>query len=197
MSPDQAGERPGDRHDLFGPLERSGAVRGVALVVLAVVIGLVLMPSATRGAPVSVTSNPPASLASGTAATTTTTVARAATTTTTTGPVRIPFGTIRVLVANGTNTTGAAGSVTSFLAGKGFSTLKAVNALTTVHATQLYVPNGATTAATEVAAVLGVPASAVQPASSPAPVSSVTGADVVVIVGPDILPRSTGTTTTG
>jgi hypothetical protein len=98
-----------------------------------------------------------------------------------------------VLVANGTNSNGAAGAVSSFLSGKGFATLKAVNALTTVRATQIYPINNAVAAAQEVAAALGLSSSAVQPNSTPVPVSSTTGATVVVIVGPDILSRSSST----
>ncbi len=199
------GTPPGpDDAELFGPLERSGAARGWLHVIVAVVLGALLMPSATRpslapAAPAAVSS----ASGGGTAASTTTTVPPATTTTTAaattttapraTAPASIPASQIRVLVANGTNTNGAAAAVTSFLSGKGFSMLKAANALTTVAATQIYPIKAAVTAAEEVAAALGLSSSAVQPNSTPVPVPSTAGATVVVVVGPDILPRSSST----
>lgn len=182
--------------ELFGPLERSGAVRGWVLVIVAVVLGVLLMPSATRtslqpaaAASTASTSGPQSLGAATTVPPTTTTVPP----TTTTAPASIPASSIRVLVANGTNSNGAASSVTSFLSGKGFATLRPANALTTVHASQVYPINNAVAAAQEVAAALGLPASSVQPNSTPVPVSSTAGATVVVIVGPDLLSRSSST----
>lgn len=189
---------PGDA-EFFGPLERSGAARGWALVIVAVVLGALLMPSATR------TSLQPAaaastgsttgtqSLGASTTAPPTTTTTTTVPHTTSTAPASIPASSIRVLVANGTNSNGAASSVTSFLSGKGFATLRPANALTTVHASQVYPINNAVTAAQEVAAALGLPSSSVQPNSTPVPVSSTAGATVVVIVGPDLLSRSSST----
>ena len=181
-------------HDIFGPLERSGVVRGWLIVVVAVVIGIVLMPSATRTAapavasgasttstttitsPSSSTSSPSTTAASG-HATTTTTLARG------------DLSAIKVLVANGTNTNGAAAATSSFLSGKGFSTLTPVDATTTVHASQIYAVGGAAADAAEVASVLGLSSSSIEPASMPPPVSSTGGANVVVIVGPDLQSR--------
>jgi hypothetical protein len=110
----------------------------------------------------------------------------------TTGPLPdIAPSTIKVLVANATNTNGAASSVASRLAGKGFSTLTPVNALTVVTASQVYAIGGANAAAArEVAAALGLPASSVEPASQPVPVASAGAAMVVVVVGPDLTSRA-------
>ncbi|MHB8682253.1 MAG: LytR C-terminal domain-containing protein [Acidimicrobiales bacterium] len=187
------GGRGGDS-DFFGPLERSGAVRGWILVVVAIVLGALLMPSAAR-APLATAGAE--SAAGGTNQPTTTlppaTTTTAAPTTTTTAP-RLSPGSVSVLVANGTNTNGAAAAVTSFLAGKGFSTLHAVDALTTVHASQIYAVNGANSAAAAVAAALGLTSTSIEANSMPVPVSSTGGANVVVIVGPDLVSR---TSTTG
>ena len=189
--------------EMFGPLERSGALRGWVLVIGVVVLGALLMPSATRAAMAPASSGSAASTGSGgsgnSPATTLSTGSGSSTTlrstTTTTRPgttiaTNIPASTIHVLVANGTNTNGAAASVAAYLTGKGFPTLKPSNALTTVSATQVYPVGGAVGAATEVAQALGLTASSVEPNSMPVPVSSDAGANVVVVVGPDVLSRT-------
>ena len=191
--------------DMFGPLERSGALRGWVLVIGAVVLGALLMPSATRAAMAPV-SSPGAAAGGGTSAGTGSTPTTGSSTpssgptttvhSTTTRPssttvvTNVPPSTIHVLVANGTNTNGAAASVAAFLTGKGFPTLKPTNALTTVSATQVYPVGGAVAAATEVAQALGLTAARVEANSMPVPVSSYTGATVVVVVGPDVLSRT-------
>ena len=175
----------GDEPDFFGPLEQSRAVRGWAVVAVAVVIGALILPSATR-APLSA-----AALASAarnnTTSTTTAPPATSTSTTTTTAPVA-PSA-VKVLVANGTNTNGAAATVTSFLSGKGFGTLTAIDALTTVSKSQIYIVAGTAAEAQAVATALSLPSSAIEPQSMPAPVSSTGGADIVVIVGPDLTSR--------
>jgi len=178
----EAGNHPSD---FFGPLERSGVARGLLLVVVAVVIGALLMPSATR---------PPlvqAATAASTGATTPTTApgikvpsSQAPTTTAS------PLASVKVLVANGTNTNGAAAAVSSFLSGKGFGTLTPVDALTTVPASEVYPVGGDNAAVQEVLSALGLGASAVQSGATPVPVASTAGANVVVIVGPDLLSKT-------
>ncbi|MDA8281683.1 MAG: LytR C-terminal domain-containing protein [Actinomycetota bacterium] len=95
---------------------------------------------------------------------------------------------VQVLVANGTNTAGLAGAVTTTLHDKGFGTLVAVNALTTVPASLVYpVDATGTSAVAEVLAALGLPQSAVRTAvDGPPPVTSTSGVDVVVVAGPDL-----------
>ena len=188
-----AGEdgRAGDElPDMFGPLERSGVVRGWLLVVVAAVVGALLLPSATRasltgtraggGQPAPTTTLPSPAIGS-------TTLPPASSTTQTT---TVPVSSIKVLVANGTNTNGAASTVSSLLSGKGFGTLTPVNALTVVHTSQVYAVAGQLAAAREVVAALGLTDAAIQPSSTPIPVSGVGPATVVVIVGPDLLSRA-------
>jgi hypothetical protein len=169
------------------------AGRGLVLVVVAVVIGVLLLPSATR-----------APLPASAVGTTVTTLApgrtaphghgHQASTTTTTVP---PPATVHVLVANATTVNGVAGAVTAFLATKGFATLTATNALLKVTASEVFTVGGATADTQEIATVLGLPAASIEPAASAAPVASTTGANVVVIVGPDLAARFTpGATTT-
>lgn len=190
MSPADDTGQGDDDFDIFGPLERSGVGRGLALVLGAVILGAILLPSGTR---------PPLSAAA-TAATTTTTTAPSAplsqgapntqASTTTTAPVNVSPSSIKVLVANGTNTNGAAAAVASFLNGKGFGTLSPIDALTTVSASQVYAIGGATGAARQVASALGLSASSVEPTGMPVPVASTGSATVVVIVGPDLTSRA-------
>jgi hypothetical protein len=181
---------PGDPHE---PPGRPHSGRGLALVIVAVVIGVLLLPSATRGplsasavsAGSSSTTLPPGKTPSsghGTSTTTTTTV---------------PPASIHVLVANATEVNGVAGAVTTFLASKGFATLTATNALLKVTASEVFTVGGATADVAPVVAALGLPASSVEPAASAAPVASTAGANVVIIVGPDLATRfAPGATTT-
>jgi hypothetical protein len=171
------------------PLPRPHSGRGLAIVIVAVVIGVLLLPSATR-----------APLAAGAKTTaTTTTVAsagraathghHAGTSTSTSTSTTVPPASIHVLVANATTTNGVAGAVTRYLASKGFATLTATNALLKVTASQIYTVGGATADAGSVAGALSLPATSIEPAAAAAPVATTAGANVVVIVGPDLATR--------
>ncbi len=171
----------------FEPPERPRSGRGLALVIVAVVIGALLLPSATRS-PLAAGAGATSAGAGSSASTTSTTRPghhRSTSTTSTT----VPLSSIHVLVANATLTNGVAGSVTSFLASKGFGTLTATNALLKVTASEVYTVGGATADVQPVVAALSLPASSIEPAASAAPVASTTGANVVVIVGPDLATR--------
>jgi hypothetical protein len=176
------------------PFDHPRSGLGLVIVIVAVVIGVLLMPSATRAplaASASTASTSPTVPAGGksttkghghTPASTSTTVAPAS---------------IHVLVANATDTNGVAGSTTAFLASKGFATLTAVNALVKVTSSEIFTVGGVTADTDAVANALGLPAASIEPAASAAPVSSTTGANVVVIVGPDLATRfAPGATTT-
>ncbi len=190
------GSVPPDR-DTHDPLDHFGPsgrwLRGALVVVAAVVVGALLMPSATR-APIGV---------SAAAQTTTTTTATAnsgqtspsssvpptttASTATTAAPTVVPGASaIHVLVANGTSVTGLAGGVAAYLRSRGFSILSAVNSTTKVTGTQVYAAAGQQGAATTVVGALGLPNSVVQPSSAVAPVASTQGATAVVVAGPDL-----------
>lgn len=179
--------------DQFGPPERSGLVRGVVIVVLAVVIGALVMPSATRAPLAVVTTRVAAGTPRGSSSTTTSLPARSSTTTTTT-PAHAG---IHVLVANATSVNGVAGSVTTFLGGKGFATLTAANALVKLTASRIYfTASGSAAAADEVASALSLASSTVQPASAVPSVLSAAGASVVVIAGADLAARFAPASTT-
>ncbi len=181
---DGSGDHPGGPSS--DPPGRPHSGRGLVIVIVAVALGVLLMPSATRA--------PLAASAVGMATTTTTPSTaksavhghRHATTTTTT---TIPLADIHVLVANATTTNGVAGAVTTFLSSKGFATLTATNALVRVTASEIFTVGGATADTGAVATALGLPATSIEPPAQTAPVASTTGANVVVIVGPDLAVR--------
>ena len=170
--------------------DRARAGRGLVIVIVAVVLGVLLLPSATR-APLLVGTVAPRTTPTVAAGGSTGHNHASTTTTTTVAPAAI-----HVLVANATLVNGVAGAVTTFLGSKGFATLTATNALLKVTASELYTVGGATADTSVVAAALNLPASSIEPAASAAPVATTTGANVVVIVGPDLAARFNPATTT-
>ena len=100
-----------------------------------------------------------------------------------------------MLVANGSSTTGAAGFFTTKLSANGWGTLTATDTSTPVSGSAVYYASGQQGPATAIAASLGLKPSVVQPLTTSVPVSGTTGADVVVVVGPDLSSQVTTTTT--
>jgi hypothetical protein len=187
-----AGGGGGADHELPSSPAPSGWLRGVGVVVVAVVIGVLLLPSATR-APLDVTT------ASQSTPTSTSPPTTAANSTTTTVATIVPgASSIHVLVANGTSITALAAGTSTYLRSRGFSTLTPTNATAKVTATRVYAVSVPPASATTVLSALGLPSSAVQPAGAVAPVPSTAGASVVVIAGPDLArlapPTPTGPT---
>ncbi|HTZ08090.1 MAG TPA: LytR C-terminal domain-containing protein [Acidimicrobiales bacterium] len=188
--PAPAGGVPTPHDSGGGP--SAGWLRGLAVVVAAVVVGVVFLPSATR-APLRA-----ATAASSSSSTTTPpgTSPTSTSTTTTTLPTVVPGATaIHVLVANGTTITGLAAGIGTYLHSRGYTVIGAVNATAKVAATRVFAATGEQGAAGTVVSVLGLPASDIQPPESVAPVASATGATVVVVAGPDLgrlAPSSTG-----
>jgi len=186
------GRGGGDDHELPGSPPPSGWLRGVGVVAVAVVIGVLVLPSATR-APLRVVT------ASQSSSSTTTPPATTPSSTTTTVATIVPgSSTIHVLVANGTSITGLAAGASAFLRSRGFTTLTPTNSTTKVAATQVYTVSGPPGSATTVASALGLSSSAVRPATAVAPVASASGATLVVVAGPDLARLApSGSTTTG
>jgi hypothetical protein len=169
----------------------SGYLRGVGVVIVAVVIGVLLLPSATR-APLDVktasASTPPPS-------TTPTTAPKAGSTTTSLATIVPGASSVHVLVANGTSITGLAAGTSTYLRSRGFLTLTPTNSTTKVTGTQVYAVSGPSSSATSVIEALGLPANTVQPTGAVPPVQSAAGANVVVITGPDLARLAPGSTT--
>jgi len=184
----ESGAGPGEAagRDLPPP---TGFLRGVGVVLLAVVIGALVMPSATR---------PPLrvfTVSQSTPTTTAPTTTTAPRITTTTVPTIVPgAAAIHVLVANGTSITGLAGGTATYVRSRGFATLAATNATTKVTATEVFTVSGPVRSATSVASALGLSSTAVEPVGAIAPVPSTAGATVVVVAGPDLARLAPGAT---
>jgi hypothetical protein len=160
--------------------------RAVLLIVAALIVGVVLLHRQT---------GTPTTLAA-TGATTTTvkrSVPRGATgaVTSTTAALRNPQD-IKVLVANGTDTRGAASSFSDRLHKAGYDTLASTNASTPAASSTVFYAPGLDREATVVANLLGLQPSAVQPLPQQAPVAQLHDADLLVVVGPDLAGQSGG-----
>lgn len=167
--------------------------RGVVLLLVAFVLGVFLLqrvdaPDAEERVRAG-TSDDDTALET----TTTTTVAR---TTTTTAPLRAPKD-VKVLSANGTSTKGAAGRVKDKLFTAGYNVLAATDTTSPSQASFVYFVAGFDREAAVVAQVLALAATTVQPMPATPPVADLKGANVVVVVGPDLAaqnPPSSSTT---
>jgi len=122
-----------------------------------------------------------------TSTTTTTTAGGGSTTTTTTAPAGVhPNTTVKVLVANASQTNGVATYYSQKLATAGWGTLTPVTATTARSTSTIFYATGQKRDALAVATALGLPTSAVQPLGGTVPVLSTAGADIVVIAGNDL-----------
>ncbi len=132
------------------------------------------------------------------AAPTTTAAGHATTTTTTatTAPKSKPSN-VPVLVANASGKAGAAASVTNQLQVAGWNVQAPINATANVSTSSVYYVAGQKTAANGVAATLHLPASAVLPYTTAAPVSTIGTAEILVVVAPDLASGASPTTTSG
>ena len=184
--------RPGSHAAADGSFGRSSGVaagRAAGLLILAVGLGVVLLNAADDV--------PRQRLSAGRTPTTETSLAPTTTmrTTTTTSPARQPRD-VKVIPANGTTVAGAAGRARDALRAAGYNVLAPGDAKRADASGVVYNP-GLDREARAVADVLALPPTAVQPLPDPPPVSDMRGADVLVVVGPDLAERLTeGTTTT-
>lgn len=187
--------------------------RGVALVAVAAVIGVLVLDrghqpaaqsQAAASSPTTTTVPPTRSTTSGASSSTTSTTAPSrhdssggtpATTTTTVAPAQV-----KALVANGTQTTGLAGRVAAQLQNDGYDVFSPMNAPQQVTASVVYYVPGSSAAATQVASAVGLSSTVVHPLPSSWSASALNGAQVVVVAGPDLASRfpagSSSTTTT-
>jgi hypothetical protein len=102
---------------------------------------------------------------------------------------------VTVLVANGTNTNGAAAYFSNMLKSKGANTLAPTNAIPAGTSTVFYV-QGQQQAANTIATDLGLTTKSVTPMpASSLPVTSLGTAQILVVVGPNLTAKMTTTTT--
>ena len=174
------------------PIGRAAIV--LVMFVLATVLLLrVIHPSATTSATGSATTSATTS-ATGSASTAPPTTHPATPTTTTTSAH--PPSSVPVLVANASGVSGAAATVTNQLQVGGWALQPPVNASAQVPTSHVYYVAGQEQAAIQIAKSLHLPASAVVPYTTAAPITSIGTAEVVVVVGPDLARPTSATTTT-
>lgn len=176
----------------FGRSAGGAALRGAGLLVIAVLLGIVLLQSADgNDGFTSVAAGRSKSTASKSASTATTTPAP----TTSTIPLRAP-GDVKVLAANGTTVKGLAGKFKDRLSAAGYNALAPTDASkkpTAVSA--VYFVAGFEGEAKVVAELLAIPTTAVKPVPTPLPVVSIQGANIIVVIGNDLIPVGSSTTT--
>lgn len=148
------------------------------------------VPTATPGSTTSMPSTSSTTTAGSTSTTRATTTTKPTPTTTTTAPNPAT----KLLVANGTSTPNAATFFTTKLQKAGWNTLPPADTTTPVSASTVYYASGKQSAATSLAASLGLKTSAVQPLTTSVPVSGTTGADLVLVLGPDLASQASTTT---
>ena len=185
----------------FGRSAGAAMGRGVALLAVALLIGVVLLNKTDERPPGSDVAAGPGPAAgadsddgNGEGRSTTTT------STSTTVAVRQPKD-VKVIVANGSDVKGAAGRATDQLKPPGYNVLAPTNVTPAVSASAIYYAVGFEREAAAVASTLGIPPALVKPAPTPLPFDSKT-ANVLVILGTDHAGRfaaaaaSGGSTTT-
>jgi hypothetical protein len=172
------------------PLDRAVILLGLFVLVTVLLLGQIhTSSSGSVGAAASTTTT-----TSSTSPGTPTTTKPPSTTTTTSAAAK--HANVPVLVANASGKPGAAAAVTSQLQVAGWNVQAPINATANVTTSTVYYVAGQKVAATEVAASLHLPRSAVLPYTTAAPVSTIGTAEVLVVVAPDLATAITTTTTT-
>ncbi|MBK9180287.1 MAG: LytR C-terminal domain-containing protein [Acidimicrobiales bacterium] len=160
-----------------------GAARGIALLVVAVLLGFLLLRAAFDGGG--------GGSASGDDVDRTTTTAEPDTTDTTEAPTTTlaeprPPNEVKVLVANGSGTQGAAARTGDALTALGYTVVGATNAPANVATTSIYYAQGYNADALAIATALGAPEGAVSLMPNPPPIPDLAGANVLIVLGPDL-----------
>lgn len=151
-------------------------MRAALVLVIFVVAAVALVAVGTRPTVSGNAATPPTT-------TTTTTRGTAPTTTTTT----VAPGAVKVVVANATQTNNLAGHYTQVLAAKGWAMQSALDAATTQQSSAVYYAASFQAAAAAIASTLGLKPAAVLPLTAAVPVTGITGDDVVVVAGADLV----------
>ncbi len=159
--------------------------RGAALVVVAVVLGLVLLRNGLDTSEVVTSSKGDDSAADGGTDASPDDTTDGGDTTSTTVAERAPSE-VAVIVLNGTSVGGAAGKYSTAIGSAGYQMLDPGDAPTKVPATQVFFTPGFEREAAAVALAAGAPAT-VTPAAMPTPPPGEVGAaNVVVVLGADL-----------
>ncbi|MGI9032959.1 MAG: LytR C-terminal domain-containing protein [Acidimicrobiales bacterium] len=168
--------------------------RGLVLLAVALLLGIVIL-NKTQADGASSTQ-----VQTSTPRTNTTKPGRTTTTvpTATTKPARPPAQ-VKVLPANGSGVAGLGVKVGTRLKAANYNVLAAVNTTSGKSITTSSVEYAADfqPEAQALAQTLGLPASAAKPSEASPPISDTKGADIVVLIGPDLNTAAGATTTTG
>src|SRR4051812_3819048 len=173
----------------FGRSAAGSTLRGVVLLGVALLLGIVLLQSTDRSPTLTTAGTPPPTAAP-------TTTPAAPTTTTAPAPAAHDPKTVKVLAANGSTVNGLGDKTRLKLQESGYNALTAVTATTKVHSSLVYFAAGFEPDARAVAAVLTLPPTAVQPLPAKSTLPNVAQANVVVLAGPDLVPIVTKSSTT-
>jgi len=169
---------------------RSGirAGRGAVLLAVAVLLGVVLLNAADNPPPDRTAAGRPDTTPSNV------TTSTGVTTTVVTLPPRAPAD-VKVITANGTDVKGVARKATDQLKAAGYNVLSPTDAQK-VTASAVYFVGDYMREAEAVAASLALPPTSAVALPTPPPLADVRGANVVVVVGPELAQRLAGTTST-
>ena len=171
----------------FAKSAGGAAGRGILLIAVAVLVGVLILRNGFDSGGGS--SSPPTTSSGGGAVTsvsTNTTAAGGSTeSTAATTPSTRPANQVKVFVANGAGIQGAAGKAVETLTPLGYVAV-AGNSPNRVQTTTVYYTEGYQAEAQGVAAALGAPATSVQPMPTPPPIADIQGAQVLVVLGPDV-----------
>lgn len=178
----------------FGRSAGMAAGRGAALLALAVVLGLVLLNAADDPGPDRVATGASGGDGDGSAGITTTTLPP---TTLATVPPRPPAE-VKVLSTNGTAVKGVAGRARDILQAEGYNVLAPTDAQRATASSVFFTSAEFEREAQAVASALGLPPTVVAPypTAPPVPVADAKGANVVLVVGPELAQQLSTTTTT-
>ena len=157
----------------------SPSARGVFLVAAAVALGVGILSSIGKSGAA------PGAAAAVTTSTTATTAPP--TTTSTTRPLATHSpSSVKVLVANGTNVSGVAGKLKTKLATGGYDLLAPTNTTSPARASAVYYAEGYQGDAQAVASAAGLGTGTLQAMTAQLPVANSSGAEVIVVIGPDL-----------
>ena len=170
----------------FAKSAGGAAGRGILLIAVAVILGVLLLRNGFDDNGGGSTAPPTSSSTETTISTNTTAAGGGSETTAVTAPASTrPNNQVKVFVANASGVQGSAGRAADTLKAAGYVAV-AGNAPNRVQTTTVYYTEGYQAEAQGIAAALGAPAAAVQPMPTPPPVADIQGAQVLVMLGPDI-----------
>jgi len=162
----------------FGRSASSALARGIALIVAAVVLGLVLLNSTDKGPVLSAKTDDAVGV-------TTTTTDKDSTTSTTVAAKAHDPAEVAILVANGSGVKGAAGRIAESLKASNYVLKESTNTKAAAEASVVYFAPGYQADARAVASLL-TPPPGVQPMPAELPVKDLAGAKLLVVVAADL-----------